>query len=156
LDRGDVHEAEAARIGLVMAGGDAAKPLEQPCHALDAVALGVSSRIQRLGLLEFACRDYRMRALKARLRPQLIAVTALVDEPLLRALRRRQQVGGGGYVGRSSGRQMHRHRHSMRLRQHMNRGAEANVRLAGGARMALSFMAPALCRCAWMTVLSII
>jgi hypothetical protein len=156
LDRGDVHEAEAARIGLVMAGGDAAKPLEQPCHALDAVALGVSSRVQRLGLLEFACRDDRMRALKARLRPQLIAVTALVDEPLLRALRRRQQGGGGGYVGLSSGRQMHRHRHSMRLRQHMNRGAEANVRLAGGARMALSFMAPALCRCAWMTVLSII
>jgi hypothetical protein len=51
MDRGDLDEAEEARGGLVMAGGDATKPLEQAHDALDAIGPGVSSRIQR----EAAC-----------------------------------------------------------------------------------------------------
>jgi hypothetical protein len=74
MDRVDLDEAEDAHGGLVIAGGDAAKPLEHACHALDAVALGVSNPTQRARLLAAGfSRDDRMRALKARLSPQLIA-----------------------------------------------------------------------------------
>jgi hypothetical protein len=77
-----------------MAGGDAAKPLDHACHALDAIASGVSNLIQRTRLLavEFP-RDDPMRTLQIELGPQLIAVAALVSEPLSRALPGRSQQG---------------------------------------------------------------
>jgi hypothetical protein len=82
MDRVDLDEAEDAHGGLVIAGGDAAKPLEHACHALDAVALGVSNPIQRARLLAVGfSRDDRMRALKARLSPQLIAGQPLSASP---------------------------------------------------------------------------
>jgi hypothetical protein len=88
------NEAEQARGDLVMAGGDAAKPLDHACHALDAIASGVSNLIQRTRVLavEFP-RDDPMRTLQIELGPQLIAVTALVSEPLSRALPGRSQQG---------------------------------------------------------------
>jgi hypothetical protein len=45
MDCGDLNEAEEACGGLVVAGGDASKLLQQAHHALDAVALGVSNPV---------------------------------------------------------------------------------------------------------------
>jgi hypothetical protein len=51
MDRGYLDEAQEARGGLVVAGGDASKLFQKADHALDAIALGVARLVQRAGLL---------------------------------------------------------------------------------------------------------
>lgn len=146
MDRGDLDEAGDACGGLDIAGGDAPKRRREAHHALDAVAPSVSSPVQRVRPRAVRCpRADRMRALRMQFRLQLIAAATFARQqlawPLLSASGQR---GGGGDVDRSSGCQMHRDRHTTRLGQHMDRGAEANARPARGARTAPPFMAPAL------------
>jgi hypothetical protein len=49
MDCGELHEAEEAFGGLVVARRDAAKLLQEAHHALDAVAPGIAASVQRAG-----------------------------------------------------------------------------------------------------------
>ena len=147
MDCGELHEAEEAFGGLVIAGGDAAKLFQEAHHALDAVALGIAATVQRAG--RFAVRlsrDNGARAAQIQLRAQAVGIASFVGEKLARpGLAKHEQVRRGGDISGLAGRQVQGQRQSIRIRQDVNLGRDPATGPAQGIQINPPFPAPALC-----------
>jgi hypothetical protein len=78
MDCGELHEAEEAFSGLVVAAGDAAKLFQEAHHALDAISPGIAATVQRAG--RFAVRlsrDNGVNAAQIQLRAQGVGARIL-------------------------------------------------------------------------------
>lgn len=124
MDRGELDEAEKARGGFVVSGGEASEVLQEADHALDAVAVPVAWAVELAGAptVRFP-RDDGPCAVHEQGVPEVIAVIALVGEQGLRTdLDKLQSILCSRDISRLARRQVEGQRQPVRISNDMDLG----------------------------------